>query len=366
MSLLSSFRHPVTIAFFVMAIGLCIGKIKVRHISLDSAAVLLAAVAVGYLFSVTDMIADINQMNAYMKMFSALGTSLFVSVVGLTAGYALHGKTKGKLLSTTVGMLMVASSFAAMRIVSQLHIGISDSDLLGVLCGALTSSPGLSAVCEKASVVPEEAALGYGSAYLFGVIITVLTVQIITRKDQPKAENGNSTEVQSKNRALFGGLVQIGAVIVFGRLLGALTVPYIDFSLGNAGGILCAGVVIGYLINRFSNDRCMGKEQKSIVRNLGLVLFFAGNGVSAGFQLKNHFSVIPMIVGIILSVTPIAVGWFLCRIILRKSNTETAAVISGGMTSTPAIGVLAPKEGIPYDQYSFAYAGALMMIVLLL
>ncbi len=176
-------RHPITIAFLVIAIGLCIGKIKVCGVSLDLAAVLIVAVAVGYLFSLTNGVAVTEQLNSYMKMFFTLGTSLFVSVIGITAGYSLNIKSNGKLFSAVVGMLMIVSAFVGMWIISRIDIGISYSNLSGVLCGALTTTPGLSAVCEKSGIVPEEASLGYGSAYLFGVIFTVLTVQIITRDD---------------------------------------------------------------------------------------------------------------------------------------------------------------------------------------
>lgn len=365
MSLITTLCHPITVAFLVIAIGLCIGKIKACGISLDLAAVLIVAVVAGYLFSLTTAIVDTEQLNSYMKMFSMLGTSLFVSVIGIAAGYSLNTKSNGKLSSAVLGMLMVVSAFAGMWIISSIDIGISYSNLLGVLCGALTTTPGLSAICEKSDIVPEEASLGYGSAYLFGVIFTVLTVQIITRKADAVANTKSCVESKSQSKVIFGGLLQISAVIVLGRLIGELTVPYINFSLGNSGGILCSGILIGYLISKYLKGHCILKGQQSIIRNLGLVLFFVGNGIPAGMQIKNNFSVVSVLVGIVLTVLPIAVGWFICKVILRKSNTDIAAIISGGMTSTPAIGVLSSKTDVSYDKYSFSYVGALVAVILL-
>lgn len=365
MSLITTFCHPITVAFLVIAIGLCVGKIKVCGILLDLAAVLIVAVAAGYLLSLTITITDIEQLNSYMKMFSTLGTSLFVSVIGITAGYSLNTKSEGKLSSAIVGMLMIVSAFAGMWIVSNFDSGISYSNLLGVLCGSLTTTPGLSAVCEKSGVISEEASLGYGSVYLLGAIFTVLTIQIITRKADGITKVKTCDKLKLQNKAIFGGLLQISTVIVLGRLLGELSVPYINFSLGNSGGMLCSGILIGYLIGKHFKSHCILKGHQSIIRNLGLVLFFVGNGIPAGMQIKNNFSVVSILVGIILTVIPIAVGWFVCKVILRKSNTDTASIISGGMTSTPAIGVLSSKEDVPYDKYSFAYAGALISIILL-
>ena len=366
MSVLLTLCHPITVAFFVITIGLCIGKVKICGISLDLAAVLIVAVTAGYFISLTNGVAVTEQLNSYMKMFSTLGTSLFVSVIGITAGYSLNTKSDGKLSSAVVGMSMIISAFAVMWIISKIDIGVSYSNLLGVLCGALTTTPGLSAVCEKSGVVPEEASLGYGSAYLFGVIFTVLTVQIITRKADAVNKAETCAKPKPQNKAIFGGLLQISTVIVLGRVLGELTVPYINFSLGNSGGMLCSGIFIGGLIGKHLKSYCILKEQQSIVRNLGLILFFVGNGIPAGMQINNNFSALSILIGILLTVIPITVGWFICKVILRKSNKDTAAIISGGMTSTPAIGVLNSKTDVAYDKYSFSYVGALITIILLL
>lgn len=365
MSLIATLCHPITIAFLVISIGIFIGKIKIFNISLDLAAVLIAAVAVGYLLNTVNGILDVEQMDSYMKMFSSIGTTLFVSTVGITAGYSLNAKTTGKLSATVVGVIMIVSSFFVMRFISKVDIGVSYSNLLGVLCGALTTTPGLSAVCEQSNVISAEASLGYGSAYLFGVICTVLTVQILTKKEKVIKKINISNESKVPNKAMPCGLLQISSVIVFGRLLGNIIIPFINFSLGNSGGILCAGIVIGYFVEKFLKEQCILKEEQAIVKNLGLVLFFVGNGIPAGIQIKNSLSVASIFVGVVLTFVPIIVGWFICKVILRKSNIDTAVIISGGMTSTPAIGVLSSKYDISYDKYSFAYVGALTTIVLL-
>lgn len=53
--------------------------------------------------------------------------------------------------------------------------------LLGVLCGALTSTPGLSSVCELIGTGSEEAVWSYGCSYLPGVIFAVFFAQLFSR-----------------------------------------------------------------------------------------------------------------------------------------------------------------------------------------
>lgn len=208
--------------------------------------------------------------------------------------------------------------------------------------------------------------MGYGSAYLFGVIFTVLTVQIITRNEDARTLNHDTISDQVPSKAIFKGLFQISLTIVLGSLIGGFTIPGICLSLGSSGGMLLSGVMIGAVVGRWFGNRYILKVIQTSVRDLGLALFFVGNGISAGMQLNDGFTLKAILIGMVLTVIPILTGWAICRIILKKSKTDTAAIISGGMTSTPAIGVLASKGVASYGQYSYSYAGALLTVVLLI
>lgn len=152
MNVYSLILSPISLTFLVIAAGLCLGKLKLFHISLDLAAVLIVAVFVGYVIDVNSVNIGVEQLlkiSTYLEMFSSFGTALFVSVVGLTTGYSLHLKSKVQMTSGIIGTLMAASALMVMWIVLQLDDSISKSNLLGILCGALTTTPGLSSVCEK-------------------------------------------------------------------------------------------------------------------------------------------------------------------------------------------------------------------------
>lgn len=368
--LLSNLLSTVPLAFSVIAIGYCIGQIKIFHISLDLAGVLIAAVAAGYIINTHKFIPDAETVSALqtdMKLISSLGTALFVSVVGITTGYSLDGKDRKALLSVLVGAFMVSVSFAVMLMISHFDPGMSFSNLIGALCGALTTTPGLSAVCELDCIITEEAVLSYGCTYLFGVICTVLFVQISSRKGVDMSHSTKKTENTGANYSSFDGVLQISLAIILGFIVGSLRIPGLQISLGNAGGILCAGIGIGFIIKKFFPEKCAAKSALRLIRSWGLILFFAGNGIPAGILLSSGFTAKTMLYGILMTILPILFGWLLCDRILAKNATETAALIAGGMTSTPAIGVLAQKgSSTPLASYSMAYVGALLTIVLLI
>ena len=339
------------------------GRIKIFNISLDIAAVLPAAVITGHLISRSYNTIALELIDSYMDIFSSLGTALFVSVIGLSAGYSLNANAKANMSSVMVGIVMAITPFVAVCILSNMETGISHSSLLGVLCGALTTTPGLSSVCEKTEIVAEEAVLGYGSSYFLGVIITVTAVQLIMRKEKiTQTEIRNS--IRAKNTT--GDLLQISTVIVLGKILGGLSVPCINFSLGTSGGILCVGIMVGYIAERFFDHKSIAKDQQGIIRNLGLAMFFVGNGIPVGMGIVNNFSLKFVMVGVALTIISISTGLIICKCVLRKSNFDISAIIAGGMTSTPAAGVLLAKYDIDYSKYSFAYIGALIMNIVLL
>ena len=88
---------PVGIVFSVIVIGYCIGQIKIRNISLDLSGVLIVAILLGKILSgnlFTNGVKNVLDLQANMKFLSSFGTSLFVSVIGITTGYTFHTKNR--------------------------------------------------------------------------------------------------------------------------------------------------------------------------------------------------------------------------------------------------------------------------------
>lgn len=353
---------PVSIAFAIIIFGYYFGKIKIGGVSFGLAGVLITAVIMGCIFSSCKWLSNMlntSEFRVSMGIYSSLGTALFVSVIGLTAGYLLDVRKNKAIKSMLVGSLMVVSAVAFMKIITFIDTKVSYSKLVGALCGALTTTPGLSAVNELAHVVADEATLGYGCTYLFGVIAIVLYVQIKTRRTQGVYQNKTQDVVM--NPVALGGLIQIGIIVFVGRLIGS--VDFFGFSLGDAGGILCTGIVLGVIVQRYLPQKIASVKTLEAFRQLGLVLFFVGNGVPAGMSFQNGFEIRIVVYGIMMTIIPIMVGEILCRAINRECSAE---MIAGGMTSTPAIGILVQKcVPVQLSGYSMAYVGALLTIIVL-
>ncbi len=364
MLFLNSLISPISIAFAVIIFGYYLGRIKILGVSLDLAGVLIMAVAVGWILNVIDLSSvffNISEFQSNMKFFSSFGTALFVSVIGITTGYSINVKKWKDMKAAAIGSLMIVSAFLTMRMISLCDADVSISKLMGSLCGALTTTPGLSAVCELANISAEEATLGYGCAYLFGVVATVLFVQITTRKSDESHKDNVKKEKIFLNKVALDGFVQICFVVLIGRLFGNISV--LGFSLGNSGGMLCVGILMGAIIKKGLPQKIVNQQALNLLRNLGLVLFFVGNGIPAGMKLCSGFEVKIVLYGAVMTIIPILVGVVLYRLIF--TDDVSATVVSGGMTSTPAICVLMQKKcNIQLSRYSLAYVGALITIII--
>lgn len=363
MSVIQHLIAPIPLAFTVIIVGYGLGKIKLCGVSLELSGVLITAVITGWLLTLIDIDKGIWNTPSFgenLKCFSDLGTALFVSVIGISTGYSLKQGTRKEIPAVGIGSMMVVSAFITMRVIGEWDTTVSVSQLLGALCGALTTTPGLSAACEREYIVPEELISGYGCAYFSGVTAVVLFVQIAVRKSVKGVENG-STDKAFCDHSAMNGIIQTGVVILLGRLIGGIEVC--GFSLGDSGGMLCVGIAAGTVIQKHLPKKSVSEQSMQLLRSLGLVLFFVGNGIPAGMRLGAvEFRL--LLYGIMMSLIAIAVGAVLCRLAFRDS---VAAVVAGGMTSTPAVAALMQKQkDVPLSRYSFAYVGALITIIVLM
>ena len=111
-----------------------------------------------------------------------------------------------------------------------------------------------------------------------------------------------------------------------------------------------------------------------VLRELGLMLFLIGAGVDGGVSLVSQISansngamivVYGLIAGVIMTIAPMAVGFFIGKAI-KLPLLNNLGSITGGMTSTPALGTLintAETEDVA-GAYASTYPIALILIVL--
>ena len=151
MSIVITIILLINLLSLIIVVGYAIGKIQIHNISIGISGILFTAIAIG--FFVNSLVPEVHNDTIHsikntMKMLSNLGMSLFISAIGLQAGLHMKGKFKGSLIAFIIGVIMSMSGVLTMLLISKLDETISYSVLLGVLCGSLTSTPGLSTVCE--------------------------------------------------------------------------------------------------------------------------------------------------------------------------------------------------------------------------
>ena len=102
------------------------------------------------------------------------------------------------------------------------------------------------------------------------------------------------------------------------------------------------------------------------MRELGLVLFLIGAGVPGGVNFVSNVKFSYFIYGAVMTTVPMVVGYIIARYAFKLSIFNNLGSITGGMTSTPALGSLIATAGT--DEVSSAYAAtyplALVSVVL--
>ena len=110
-------------------------------------------------------------------------------------------------------------------------------------------------------------------------------------------------------------LLTLSAGMVLGLLIGKITVPVGDFTvgLGNAGGLLLSGIIVSSMVSRLRFFGSTPNAARNILEDLGLVTFIAIVGINAGAtlleQLTGAVAVKIFLAGFVASTIPPFVTW---------------------------------------------------------
>ncbi len=153
----------------------------------------------------------------------------------------------------------------------------------------------------------------------------------------------------------------VAAGIGLGTL--AVTLGGIRIELGMAGGLLLAGLVIGFLRSLFPIFGQVPSSARWVLTELGLMMFMAGVGLNAGGGIGEIIeSAGPELIGAgaLVTVVPILVGYAFARRMLGLNPAEALGAVTGAMTSGAALSVVtgAAKSNVPALGYTGAYAFA--------
>jgi len=399
---------PVTgISFFlfcvfaVLFVGYALGRITIKGVSLGDAGVFIIALLFGALFCSNAFgSAPIIEFNhEWLEIIESFGLVLFVTSVGFIAGPKFFANMKKNFKSYVIlGLIIILAGGAAAIgcIMLGKHVfgygaeTITDIDgfvamIVGLLSGSLTSTPAFSAA--KATVAPEYQSLvsvGHGIAYIFGVIGVVLFVQLI-----PKLTKANMDEERAKiavpEREVKGGklaklfhldhmgLAVFSLAAILGTVLGKVKIPLSGaglsgtcFSLTTTGGCLLVSLLLGHFGRVGKLSLMPDQSTLKLFRELGLVLFLVGAGIPGGADFVANFNGMYFVYGIIMTIVPMILGYLFAKYVLKLRLLNNLGSITGGMTSTPALGTLIGVAGTEdvAAAYAATYPIALIAVVL--
>ena len=159
--------NTVMMVFLIAVIGYLVGSIKIKGLELGTAGILLVALVFGH-FGVE-----------IPSLVRELGLICFVTSVGFIAGPKFFRNFKVNATSyILLGIIIIASGALTCALVIK-AFGVPTDISVGMMAGALTSTPGLAAALEATG--SDAASVGYGIAYPFGVVGVVLFVQLIPK-----------------------------------------------------------------------------------------------------------------------------------------------------------------------------------------
>ncbi len=175
----SGVAHAIFVYSLVIALGVILGKVKFFGVSLGATFVLFVGIVAGHFHLDVDP--------GILKFVQEFGLILFIFSIGLQVGPGFFSSFKDdgiKLNGMAVGIILLNIGIALAIFFA---FDIKPNELLGVLQGAVTNTPGLGAAQQTlietkgadAVELNEAMSMGYAAAYPLGVVGIILTMIIV-------------------------------------------------------------------------------------------------------------------------------------------------------------------------------------------
>ena len=202
---------PVQTCFLlslIVSIGVFMGKVRIKGISLGVAFVFFMGIVAGSLHLEAD-----PGMTSFAETF---GLSIFVYALGLHVGPNFVGLMRDEGIALNLWGFAIILLGTVMALVLCLVTGITIPDMVGILCGATTNTPALGAAQQaliSAHVSSSGAALGCAVTYPLGVV-GVIFAMILLRKTLVKPEDLIPHSHSDEDNTYIGQFVVINPAIV--------------------------------------------------------------------------------------------------------------------------------------------------------
>ena len=174
-----SIAHILILYALVISFGVLLGKVKIGGISLGVTFVLFVGIVAGHILHIN----NIEEPQLVMNFIQDFGLILFVYSIGLQVGPSFFTSFKqGGIKMNAIALGIILCNII---VTLGLYYGFCDKNdpqslpmMVGVLCGAVTNTPGLGAANAALEQIGSKAlggsipniANGYACAYPLGVI----------------------------------------------------------------------------------------------------------------------------------------------------------------------------------------------------
>lgn len=358
-----------------ICLGLMLGKVKIKGFSLGITLVLFVGIALSAMGIVIDY--------KLIGMMKDLGLVLFIFTVGLQVGPSFFVSfRKGGLLLNLLALAIVALGVVTTVMISKLS-GETLDVMAGVYSGAISSTPSMSAaqqaVNSTGTCSADVIANSYAVTYPIGVVgpiiccILIRSICKVRLEQEPinvvePVENAPLNSVGNQENAVGKSLMVVFVGMCLGVLLGSIAIPMglsVPMKLGLAGGPLIVAILIGHFGTKkgLVDQSVTSGTSMSMLRELGISLFLASVGLSAGGSFVQTIvdgGYMWVVYGLIITIFPVlTVGLFARRRL--KINFYTLMGLAGGAsTDTPALAYANsvannPANSLPASSYATVY-----------
>ncbi|MFI3322269.1 MAG: TrkA C-terminal domain-containing protein [Rikenellaceae bacterium] len=160
--------------------------------------------------------------------------------------------------------------------------------------------------------------------------------------------------------------------IVLGVLFGKISLNFgtgFTFSFGLTGGILVISLLLSAKGKTGNIIWSMSASATQLLRQLGLLLFLAGVGTSAGTTVVESFmnnGLTMFVSGMLITLIPMIVAILVSKYLLKVNILDLLGVITGGMTSTPGLAAAdsMTSSSAPSIAYATVYPVAMVFLII--
>jgi putative transport protein len=159
-------------------------------------------------------------------------------------------------------------------------------------------------------------------------------------------------------------LLTLSLGMILGFLIGAIQFPAFGASvgLGNAGGLLVAGVIVSSVVSRLRFFGNTPNAARNILEDLGLIVFVAIVGINSGnallTQLTGALAVKIFLVGFIACSIPPFIVWILGYHVFKMNPAVLMGGVAGARSHSGPCREAAVeiKSNVPWIGFPVAYA----------